>query len=143
MTAAFFNDPALERFLPGQIVSPRFPEELAERRWDLLALTAEGCRLLTEGEVCCRCRILLLPGGEAKVLKFIGSDCAVDYGLSPRNSLTLSGLEGQMVVCVQRTLPAFTGGPIEPQEIPLPEKNLPPEKLLVVSGIRLLMGRFN
>ena len=64
----------------------------------------------------------------------------VGCGLSPRCSLTLSGLTPRPVLCVQRRLTAVNGAAIEPQDIPLPLRwgRLPPEALLLAAGAWLL-----
>ena len=64
----------------------------------------------------------------------------VGCGLSPRCSLTLSGLSPRPVLCVQRALTALDGTVIEPQDIPLSLRwsRLPPETLLLAAGAWLL-----
>ena len=57
--AYFKGDGAL---LPRDLRCPETAEELAARSWDLLALTAEGCRLLRAGGREVTCGVLLLPG---------------------------------------------------------------------------------
>ncbi len=119
-------------FLPPQVRCP-FPQELPLSHWALLALTPEGAR--AAGGVQLRCKCLLVPG-----------DCPVrttapfviSYGLSARDSLTLSGVR-QPVLCIQRTLPGPGGALLEPQEIPLGELPGPPEALLGLLGLRLLL----
>ena len=73
--------------LPPETLRPD-REEAVGRFWDLLALTPEGCAHLTG---CCpRCRVLLLPGN----CRMMGmADTVITYGLSSRDSLTLSSLE--------------------------------------------------
>ena len=62
----------------------------------------------------------------------------ITCGLSPRDSLTLSSLT-EPVLCVQRSLPRPDGAVIEPQEFPLPSLPGPPEELLPLLGLRLLL----
>ena len=62
----------------------------------------------------------------------------ITCGLSPRDSLTLSSLT-EPVLCVQRSLPRPDGAVIEPQEVPLPPLPGPPEELLPLLGLRLLL----
>ncbi len=104
-----------------------------EEAWDLLTLTPHGCACLKQGTL--RCRILLLPG-DCAVPR--GVETVISYGLSPRDSLTLSSLS-QPVLCIQRTLPCPDGRTIEPQEIPLPnDLKGTAETLLPLLGLRLL-----
>ena len=65
------------------------------------------------------------------------ADTVITYGLSSRDSLTLSSLE-EPVLCIQRTLPRPDGAAIEPQEIPLPPLLEPAEQLLPLLGLWLL-----
>lgn len=119
-------------FLPPQVRCPSL-QELPLSHWALLALTPAGARAI--GGVQLRCKCLLVPG-----------DCPVrttapfviSYGLSARDSLTLSGVR-QPVLCIQRTLPGPGGALLEPQEIPLGELPGPPEALLGLLGLRLLL----
>jgi hypothetical protein len=136
---AFFSAREVEPFLPPEVCLPRTVEEVSRRRWDLLALTREGCRLLESGVSVCCCGTLLLPGDLGYVaLSRVRSERVVDYGLSSRDSLTLSSLSRGAVVCVQRMLIRPDGNIVEPGELPLTVADLPPEELLAVAGIRLL-----
>ena len=60
----------------------------------------------------------------------------VTYGLSPRDSITLSSLT-EPVLCVQRALPLACGGVLEPQEFPMPGVSAL-QTLLPWVGVRLL-----
>ena len=85
-----------------------------------------------------RCRILLLPGGcPLELAAQVHAERVITYGLSSRDSLTLSSLEAP-VLCVQRTLPRPDGGVVEPQEFPLSNLPAPAEELLPLLGLRLL-----
>ena len=119
-------------FLPPGVRCPR-SECLHGSAWELLALTPEGVRRISGRAV--RCRRLLLPGDCPAP---IPAHSVISYGLSPRDSLTLSGLR-EPVLCIQRTLPGPDGAPLEPQEIPLPSLPGPPEALLGLLGLRLLL----
>lgn len=97
------------------------------------ALTPEGCRCLDGQEL--RCGMLLVPG--EGMPRGIQAETVVTYGLSHRDSLTLSSLS-EPVLCVQRALPRLEGGSVEPQEIPLPPLPGEAEILLPLLGMRLL-----
>ncbi len=64
------------------------------------------------------CRTVLLP--QENTAAPLRAQQVVGCGLSPRCSLTLSGLTPRPVLCVQRRLTAVNGAAIEPQDIPLP-----------------------
>ncbi|MDO4315707.1 MAG: hypothetical protein Q4C45_08000 [Oscillospiraceae bacterium] len=137
MEGAIFGCPAgwAGRLPPGtrRLTSA---EELEERVWTLLALTASGCGRLGERPV--RCGTLLVPGDcPPAELARVRAEAVISCGLSPRDSLTLSSLESP-VLCVQRALPRPDGGIVEPQEFPLPDLPEPAEELLLLLGLRLL-----
>lgn len=137
MDAAIYNCPTeWERFLPPGTRAIRRAGELAEHIWPLLALTAEGCRALAEdGEIICR--LLLAPGDLPALPAQVRAETVISYGLSPRDSLTLSSLT-EPVLCVQRALPRPDGSFVDPQEFPLPSLPGPAEALLPLLGLRLL-----
>ena len=64
-------------------------------------------------------------------------ECLITYGLSSRDSLTLSSLE-KPVLCIQRTLPRPDGSIMEAQEIPLGILPAPAEEILPLLGLRVL-----
>lgn len=133
MESAMFLCPGTWRpLLPPGIRLPEGPGQLGERTWEILALTPEG--LSRMGPV--RCRILLAPG-DCGTLKGLEAERVVTYGLSHRDSLTLSSL-AEPVLCVQRTLPRPDGAVVEPQEFPLPPLPFPAAELLPLLGLRLL-----
>jgi hypothetical protein len=113
----------------------REASDLAAQTWDLLALTPESCRQL---ETAVRCRCALVAGDcPAEKLELLRAETVIPYGLSPRDSLTLSSLR-EPVLCVQRTLTRPDGEIIEPQEFPLPSLPAPAEELLPLLGLWLL-----
>ena len=134
MEGVFFRcPPAWEKLLPPGVFGAA--EELAARCWPLLALTRRGCEEL--GDTAAMCRVLLAPGDRALSLEHVSAETVVTYGLSHRDSLTLSSL-AEPVLCVQRQLPRPDGTVIEPQEFPLPALPGPAAELLPLLGARLL-----
>ena len=142
MNVACFGGPEeFRRLLPASVCRMERPEELEERAWDLLAVTEDGGERLAGKPCRCRCGTLLLPGYQGELaMSRVETRRVISYGLSSRDSLTLSSLEPGAVLCVQRALLRPDGSRIEPQEIPLPPLSLPPEAQLLAFGIRLLMG---
>lgn len=138
MDAAIYDCPVKwEGLLPPGTRRVQQAEELAEHIWPLLALTPGGCQVLMEGQGRAACRILLAPGDCWTALARVQAESVVSYGLSPRDSLTLSSLAEPML-CVQRALPRLDGTVIDPQEFPLPPLPGPAETLLPLLGLRLL-----
>ena len=137
MECALFDCPAAWRpWLPPGVQGLERKAELPQSVWDLLALTPSGLLQLENGSV--RCRILLLPGGSpSELVSLADAECLITYGLSARDSLTLSSLEAP-VLCVQRTLPRPDGRIVEPQELPLGSLPAPAEELLPLLGLWLL-----
>lgn len=126
--AYFKGDGAL---LPRDLRCPETAEALAARFWDLLALTAEGCRLLRAEGREVACGTLLLPGEEPLPPR-LRAERVVTYGLSHRDTLTLSSLGEMPVLCLQRRLSA-SGEIIDARELPMTA-----EKLLLLYGFWLL-----
>ena len=141
MDAAIYDCPAeWGRFLPPGVRRVLRAEELSEHIWPLLALTPEGCRALAErrhsgGGIVCR--LLLAPGDAQLLPPQVRAEAVVSYGLSPRDSLTLSSLT-EPVLCVQRALPRPDGTAVDAQEFPLPPLPGPPEAMLPLLGLWLL-----
>ena len=136
MEGVFFRcPPSWERLLPPGVLGATRAEDLVARCWPLLALTRRGCEEL--GDTAALCRVLLVPGDWAPSLDRITAETVVTYGLSHRDSLTLSSLT-EPVLCVQRRLPRPDGGFIEPQEFPLGALPEPAAELLPLLGLRLL-----
>lgn len=138
MDAAIYDCPAeWWRFLPPGTRQIRQTGELAEHIWPLLALTPEGCRALEQTGAGVVCRLLLAPGDRPALLGQVRAETVISYGLSPRDSLTLSSL-AEPVLCVQRALPRPDGAVVDPQEFPLPLLPGPAEALLPLLGLWLL-----
>mgnify|MGYP001077414594 CR=1 FL=1 len=107
MDGGFFLCPdAWEFLLPAEICHLRNAMAVCRKRWDLLTLTPMGCALLPE-PAAVTAGILLLPGDCPR--SDLRAGTVVTYGLSPRDSITLSSLR-EPVLCVQRTLPLLGGG---------------------------------
>ncbi len=87
------------------------------------------------------CGTVLLPGNQSGLLARIQAKSAVSYGLSGRDSLTLSSREGQRLwVAVQRELVRLDGTVLERQELAV---DVPPGldtmQVLALTGARLLL----
>lgn len=136
MSAVIYDCPfGWERLLPFGSRRLRTAKELTEHNWTLLALTPTGCLRLGDRKPVCR--LLLAPGDCPKRLEGIQAETVITYGLSPRDSLTLSSLT-EPLLCIQRTLPRLDGTTVDPQELPLPPLPAPAEELLPLLGLRLL-----
>ena len=86
-----------------------------------------------------RAAVALLPGRMAA--PSLRARCAVTYGMSPRDTLTLSsfGPEGA-VLAVQREVMTVSGAILERQELTIPGGK-DPERLLAVYGAMLLLEK--
>lgn len=88
------------------------------------------------------CRTVLLPDTAGPLARSLLAERVVSYGMSPRDTLTLSSLEEERVcVAVQRELVRPDGKLVECQELVLPRRpGQSPGLLLARAGIRLLLG---
>ena len=104
--------------------------------WGILLLPPGTVRAIQEVPISCAC--LLVEGGcPAELLTAVETDHVITYGLSPRDSLTLSSLR-EPVLCVQRSLQRPDGTIIEPQELPLGTLPMSAEQMLPLLGLWLL-----
>ena len=115
---------------------PQRAEELSEQAWGILLLPPGTVRAIQKVPISCAC--LLVEGNcPVELLSSVKTAHVVTYGMSSRDSLTLSSLQ-EPVLCVQRSLIRPDRTVIEPQELPLRELPLPPEQMLPLLGLRLL-----
>lgn len=141
-SAFFRGGTALPAPLPAGVEQPETVRALTEKRWEVLALSTAGCRLLADApEAVCTCGTVLLPSDwSCLTARQVRAERVVSCGLSPRDSLTFSSMgDWDAVVCVQRALIRPDGGQVEPQELPLDCLGGQPEDLLVVIGMGLLL----
>ena len=110
--------------------------------WDLLALMPQIRHPAPQPSL--YAKTLLLPGnGDPQLAHRLRALQLIGYGLSPRDSLTLSSLAPGRLLCLQRSLLTPDGTLLEPQELPLPQElsALDDECALLAAGLRLLSGR--
>lgn len=85
------------------------------------------------------CAVLLAPGAEAAMSCPIKGVLVVSYGLSPKDSLTLSSIGNKkMVLTIQRELYTLGGALLERQEIPIDREGQPMEILAATAALLLL-----
>ena len=89
-----------------------------------------------------RCTFLLVPGTAADLGRLPQPDCVVSYGLSKRDSVTLSSIMDEtLVLSLQRELPTLEGTLLERQDIPVPRlAGRRPDELLAAAAALLLLG---
>lgn len=95
------------------------------------------------GEAPLHCRYALLPGEAADMVsRFIYADCAVSYGMSSRDTITLSSIEeDKLSMAIQRELVTIGGKVVEQQEVQLHRSpEMLPETILAAAGALLLLG---
>ena len=88
------------------------------------------------------CRTVLLPHAAGPLARSLLAQRVVSYGLSPRDTLTVSSLdEDRASVAVQRELLRPDGGLVERQELVVMRRpGQSAELLLAETGLRLLLG---
>lgn len=85
-------------------------------------------------------QIVLLPGAMGR--SSIRANCAVTYGMSGRDTLTLSSVTGrERILSLQREILTVRGEILERQELTV-RGAMEPERLLAVYGALLLLGEF-
>ena len=126
--------------LTRRLVARFGPAVEAEREPRLLVIAPGACTLCGPGPI--RCHTVLLPGGKGGLPPEIYARGAVSYGLSGRDTITLSSREGQrMWVAVQRELVRLDGTVLERQELPVRIPAWADElQALVLAGAMLLLG---
>ncbi|MCI9222709.1 MAG: hypothetical protein HFF22_04990 [Oscillospiraceae bacterium] len=131
---------SLAEGLPALVRACRHPALLAGLALDLLVVSPGASGWAGAGALACR--TALLPGGLAALTRALPADALISYGPAPRNTLTLSSLDGQRAsVAVQREFLTLDGRAVERQELILPYAGEPPELLLAQAGAALLLGR--
>ena len=128
-----------EEKLPAALRRLERAEALTKTAWGLCVLNREGAARVQKAAVALRCRTLLLP--EECPLQEVETEQVVSYGLSGKNSLTLSSMREQLLMSVQRELTRLDGSVVERQEILLPESltHYPQEGVLALVGAWLLL----
>lgn len=90
------------------------------------------------------CRALLIPGHRANFAGKLDADWAVSYGLSPKNTLTLSAWNPTTAsLTLQRTLTTLPGTPLLPQDFVVHHSPMSPLTLLGIAGTGLVWGCFS
>lgn len=136
-TAALLDAPI--SFSGITLIAAQSADQLPETL-DLLAISPRCA--VEEEAILPACRLLLLPGGRSTLIRRLRADCAMSYGTSPKDSLTLSSVgEHSLTLSIQRDLVTLAGGTVERQEVSLsPSSGREPMGLLFRSGLLLLLG---
>lgn len=134
-----FLQTCLQEDLQNKLQLCRIAGKPSERVFDILLVSSDVGQEIPQG---LRCRVLLAPGRLAPVLDGITADWAVSYGISPRDSLTLScfGMD-EVSLALQREVVNLRGDCLEQQEILLPRgAHTAPLYMLACVGLQLLVG---
>jgi hypothetical protein len=90
--------------------------------------------------LCQRCGILLMPGAAAQIASRLCSSCIVSYGMSKKDSVTISSIdENALVLSLQRELPTLSGRHLERQDIPMRRAPGTDADDMLASGAALLL----
>lgn len=101
-----------------ELIAARHPAELA--MWPLELLVVSPAAIGWAGADAVSCRMVLLPGSAGPLARAFEVKSAISYGTSPRDTLTISSMEGdQLCVAVQRELVTVSGGVVDRQELVL------------------------
>lgn len=119
----------------------RHPAELTGEKLDLLV--ASPGAVGWGGAAGVNCRFLLLPGSAGPLARGVKVESAVSYGTGPRDTITLSSLEGDKIcLAIQRELVTVDGHVVERQELvlPYPAGQEEPGLFMARVGALLLLG---
>jgi hypothetical protein len=121
-----------------RVVKASSLEMLRGRRPDIVVLSEAPAKEYGGESAHIRCGILLLPGdGDAEAFD---AECIVTYGMSPKNTITLSSIsETSCVLAIQRELLTSFGDMLDRQEIKI-RGGMRPGCLLPVAGALLILG---
>lgn len=109
-----------------------------DRRGEISLLLVGPDAGIEESTLMPACRLLMLPGTAAPLARRCKAACVMSYGLSSRDSLTCSSIEGSnCVLSIQRELMTLQGARVEQQELVLPA--LTPDPLTQMAGVALLL----
>lgn len=124
-----------------QWVRGEHPAAFVEYPLDLLVVSPNAIGWAGAGAI--SSRIVLLNGGFASLARALHAESAVSYGSSPKDTLTLSSLEGdRLCAALQRELVTVEGRVVERQELVLPFRpGTAPDFALAVVGALLLLGQ--
>jgi hypothetical protein len=94
------------------------------------------------GKSALKAKCILLPGTLLESLCCVASEYVITYGMSPRDTLTISSInEEEVVISMQRELVTLFGEILERQDLPkIPLQQSSPEKILSVTGALLSIG---
>ncbi len=125
--------------LARRLVARFGPAVGADQRPGLLVVAPEAC-LTVWGKL--ECGTVLLPGNATQQLGALQACSAVSYGMSGRDSITLSSREKNRVwVALQRELVRLDGTVVERQEFPMRIPEGTDElQTLALAGAMLLLG---
>lgn len=126
------------------IRSIRSLNDISTLKTDVLVLSEDA--LISGRKAHIGCTLLLLPGDPAAGgpvpgdTDFFDTKCIVTYGMSPKNTITLSSIsEDTCVLALQRELITTRGDVLERQEIKV-KGGMRPNSLLAVYGTLLILG---
>lgn len=124
----------------AEVTGAEHPALLAGREYDLLVVSPRAVGWA--GAAALGCETVLLPGAAGPFVRSLRARRAVSYGLNPRDTLTVSSLDGERIcVALQRGIIRLDGNIVEEQEIVLPYSGELPELVLARMGVELLVGR--
>lgn len=131
---------ALAEGCPALVRACSHPALLAGADLDLLVVSPGAVGWA--GAISLSCRRALLPGGLSALTRSLPAADILSYGPSPRNTITLSGLnDGRAAVAIQREFPDLSGRSVDRQELVLPFDGITtPDLFLAQIGTALLLG---
>ena len=114
-----FMEAARKRLLETGVLLERYDPYLPEQDYDAILVFPDTD--LSLSKYCCR--ILIIPDeliSDGAIINDTSAQCVISYGLSPKNTVTLSSTnDGKNVVALQRDIMSLDGSLILRQEFTL------------------------
>lgn len=126
--------------LEAQLLKGAHPADFTLSPLDLLCITNSAAGWAGANAI--GCKALLLPGSAGPLARGLSCTCAISFGTSPKDTLTISSLEGgQICLALQRELVTLDGAVVEEQEwvLPFPVGGDPMD-YLAAAGVLLVLG---
>lgn len=116
-------------------------DELGGKEPELLVVSPAAALGTMSVKTSVSCGYALLPGGNPKLLKAVKPECIVSYGMSDKDTISVSGAGANSVMLsVRRELPVMGGGVVEQQELRVDAGDMTNDMVMAVKTAQLILG---
>lgn len=125
----------------AEIQSYKSFDELSGKKPELLVVSPAVALGAKSTKSSVSCGYALLPGGHPKLLKAVKPECIVSYGMSDKDTISISGAGKRTVMLsVRRELPVMGGGVVEQQELRIDAGDMTNDMVMAVKTAQLILG---